>query len=60
MKEKIIIRINKRTHDLNNLLEHREILKNELNNANINIERLTAQIIELKDILESLEEPETT
>lgn len=60
MKEQLVTRINERTRDLNNLLDHRDALRKEINAANIKAERLTAQIVELKELLETLMESETS
>ncbi len=54
MKEKIINRIEKRTNDLNRLLEHKEALKKELRTAGLDVERLCARILELKELLDDL------
>lgn len=61
MKEKFVARIEDKTRDLNRLLDHQDALKKELNNTALEIERMIAKIVELKELLEefgSIEEQE--
>ena len=56
MKDKLKAKIEERTGDLNRLLEHKEAIKKELNNTNLDIERMFARIMELKELLDESED----
>lgn len=57
MKEQIVKKIQERTDTLNRIIEHRDMLKKELGEANLEAERIYAKIMELKELLDELSQP---